>query len=336
MIDGNEATIGDVAEDGTYTMQFEVTKPLSEKLNFKMVIDTGNPAYGKMEHETKIWFTSEENPTDVEIKTESIEYETIEKEDSSLKEGETKVKQKGVKGKKEITYELTYMAGNETKRKVKEESIIKNPVNEIILIGTKTETIEDGTYDIIAKAMHATKDEQSGAAQFINEKAQIVIKDGVIQFVITVPHNDMAVISGIQVEEKEGSVKDTKEGKVYTFTLDRLKEVLNSQVQYNVPSLGMDHDVEFRFVLEGLDKLPIKIEEQDVKDNNNGKGNGNGATPTKPKFGSNDKDAQEVAASTNDGKKNPQTGDTSAIMFYTLLLIGSLIPLAVKFKRRFV
>jgi len=70
-------------------------------------------------------------------------------------------------------------------------------------------------------------------------------------------------------------------------------------------------------------------------ENNNGKENDEDPLE-KPVFGTNDEDGQEVAASTNGDPKNPQTGDTSAIMFYALLLIGSLIPLAVKFKRRFV
>src|SRR5690625_7271611 len=42
-----------------------------------------------------------------------------------------------------------------------------------------------------------------------------------------------------------------------TYKLDSLESELSAQVQYEVPSLEMNHDVSFKFVLEGLDELPI-------------------------------------------------------------------------------
>src|SRR5699024_5390357 len=118
--------------------------------------------------------------------------------------------------------------------------------------------IADGTYDITAKAMNADKDEASGAAGFINEDAQLIVKEGNVQLKIGVPENDMATIDGIQIEDKEGKTEVKNDVKYYTFNLNKLKQELSSQIQYVVPSFGIDHDVPFRFNLEGLEDLPVK------------------------------------------------------------------------------
>src|SRR5699024_3535508 len=59
-------------------------------------------------------------------------------------------------------------------------------------------------------------------------------------------------------------------------------------------------------------------------------------TPEKPEFGSNGDNGEGSNTGNGGNAQNPQTGDTSDILLYALLLIGSLIPLAVKLKRRFV
>src|SRR5699024_9834013 len=114
--------------------------------------------------------------------------------------------------------------------------------------------IEDGEYEITAKALHADKDEPSGAAGFISEEATLIVNNGEIEFTIVVPHNDMAEITGLQIEE----IEPTVDGEQWTYSLSSLKSELDAQVQYEVPALNMKHDVPFRFVLEGLDELPEK------------------------------------------------------------------------------
>lgn len=66
--------------------------------------------------------------------------------------------------------------------------------------------IKDGTYEITAKAMHADKDEASGAAGFINEGATLNIEDGNVEIVIGVPDNPMATIDWIRIEGTEAQV----------------------------------------------------------------------------------------------------------------------------------
>src|SRR5699024_4093937 len=75
-----------------------------------------------------------------------------------------------------------------------------------------------------------------------------------------------------------------------TYELTNLKSELNAQVQYEVPLFGLDHDVPFRFILEGLDDLPVKEEEAtepedddtDGVEEDNDKGNNDSEEGTEP------------------------------------------------------
>src|SRR5699024_7082208 len=74
-----------------------------------------------------------------------------------------------------------------------------------------------------------------------------------------------------------------------------IDQMLNADVQYEVPELDMKHDVSFRFSLEGLDDLPIqkKRDESEVE---------------KPEQGE-DEDVYEDSSDSEDeseGKENPE------------------------------
>ena len=67
-----------------------------------------------------------------EIEEKSIDYETVYEEDPNLEKSEERVKQAGKAGVTVITYEVKYVNGKETDRKVISEEVTKEPVNEII------------------------------------------------------------------------------------------------------------------------------------------------------------------------------------------------------------
>jgi len=69
--------------------------------------------------------------------TEEIDYKTAEKKDKNLKWRTKKVKQKGEKGQREVKYLVTYKNGKEIKRKKLSTKIVKKPVDEIVVVGTK-------------------------------------------------------------------------------------------------------------------------------------------------------------------------------------------------------
>lgn len=68
---------------------------------------------------------------------ETIAYKTETKEDASMPKGEEKVSQEGVNGERLVHYIITKQNGSETAKEVLIEKIIKEPVNEIIIKGTK-------------------------------------------------------------------------------------------------------------------------------------------------------------------------------------------------------
>ena len=72
-----------------------------------------------------------------EVVTKKITYETIEKKDDNVNFLERYVEQNGENGVKEITYRIAYHDGEEVDRKILSEEITREPVDEIIVQGTK-------------------------------------------------------------------------------------------------------------------------------------------------------------------------------------------------------
>lgn len=72
------------------------------------------------------------------VTTEEIAFQTIEQEDATLAKGHTKVVQEGVVGERTIYTEVTIVNG-EKSSKVIENIITKEPVNKVIVVGTKEE-----------------------------------------------------------------------------------------------------------------------------------------------------------------------------------------------------
>ena len=71
----------------------------------------------------------------VEVKS-VVAFSTVNKNDASLAQGTTKTVQEGVNGERTITYEVTYADGKETARTQKSDKVTKEPVDNIISVGT--------------------------------------------------------------------------------------------------------------------------------------------------------------------------------------------------------
>lgn len=74
-----------------------------------------------------------------EEKTEvqKLEFKTIEKETDTLDAGETEVHQKGKNGEKQIIKEIKYIDGEKISEEVIETKTTKEPIDEIVYVGTK-------------------------------------------------------------------------------------------------------------------------------------------------------------------------------------------------------
>lgn len=66
-----------------------------------------------------------------------VPFKTVEKKDTTLLEGEKKVLQAGVVGVKEVTFTASVLNGKEISRTVEKETVLRQPVSEIVAIGTK-------------------------------------------------------------------------------------------------------------------------------------------------------------------------------------------------------
>ena len=74
--------------------------------------------------------------------TEEIPYPSRTENNSDLAEGTRKVKQAGEKGQKKVVWDVTLVNGVEKKRDRKSQTVIKEPVEEIIEVGTKKTGVE--------------------------------------------------------------------------------------------------------------------------------------------------------------------------------------------------
>ena len=71
------------------------------------------------------------------VKHEAVDFETVEREDSSMFEGETETVRSGNDGVRDVTYRLTYRNGELFKTKVLKQDLLQSPVDAIVSVGTK-------------------------------------------------------------------------------------------------------------------------------------------------------------------------------------------------------
>lgn len=76
---------------------------------------------------------------------EKIPFKTVTKNDPTIDKGTTKTAQKGEKGEKLLTYQVTRENGKEVGRKLIKTEKAKDPIDEIILRGTKEVVYGQGT-----------------------------------------------------------------------------------------------------------------------------------------------------------------------------------------------
>ncbi len=67
----------------------------------------------------------------------TVAYTTVEEKSNTLYKGSKKIKTRGVNGQNEVTAQVEYIDGVEVSRTVLSEKVIKEPVNEVVLVGQK-------------------------------------------------------------------------------------------------------------------------------------------------------------------------------------------------------
>ena len=111
--------------------------------------------------------------------TQSIPFETVKENDATLEKGVEKEKTAGETGEKTITYKAKFKDDKEvanTRTKVKEE-VTKQPVNKIVLVGTKEKTIVPGGTGAIPSPTPDVKPKP-------REKFSVTPEDGIQNLVV--------------------------------------------------------------------------------------------------------------------------------------------------------
>lgn len=73
-------------------------------------------------------------------KNEVVEYSTVYEDTGDLNSGETQLKSEGVNGEKKVTYREKFVNGESAGKEAVSETIISEPVNEVVLSGTASQS----------------------------------------------------------------------------------------------------------------------------------------------------------------------------------------------------
>lgn len=99
--------------------------------------DIVKPALGKeLDDGDRVVFTDIRVVTK-RVKAETVDFDTIEREDSSMLEGETEVIRAGDAGSRDVTYKRTFRNGNLVATKVITAKVLDAPRDRIVAVGTK-------------------------------------------------------------------------------------------------------------------------------------------------------------------------------------------------------
>ncbi len=84
--------------------------------------------------------------TNVKVETlhvdgEVVDFGTVEQQDGSMYEGQTDVVREGETGLRDVTYRIVYRNGEVSVRKVVSQDVLREPVDEIVKVGTKSQPV---------------------------------------------------------------------------------------------------------------------------------------------------------------------------------------------------
>ena len=176
--------------------------------------------------------------TKTETKTETIAFKTIEENDNTLEVGKTSIKQTGVNGQQTITYTVTYTDGRETSRVEVSRRTTRQPVDQIVLIGTKkvdgkpviTTKTETKTETIAFTTIQENDNTLEVGKTAVKQEGQ----NGVLTITYTVTLTDGVVTNRVEVSRTTTRqpvnkivLVGTKES-VYTFGTHRPANFLGS------------------------------------------------------------------------------------------------------------
>jgi len=165
-----------------------------------------------------------ENKPELKSTIEAVPFKTVKQPDATLPKGQNKVVQKGVSGEQIIFSEVTTVDGKQSSKVIK-TSITKQPVDEVIAIGTKEEVAPT---PVVTPTTKVTPTEGEKAPTVI--KPEVVTSTEVIPFQ-TITQNDATLPKGqTKVVQKGANGKRTILTEVTTVNGKQSSTVLENTI----------------------------------------------------------------------------------------------------------
>ena len=235
---------GKLEEDGEYKLNYKFTGTPSETKTITGTIQVSNKEVAKAVD------TIEPNKSSsVDKSEEDIPFKTIEEKDPTLPLGERKVKVKGELGKKSTNKTYNMVNGKRVGDPKVDTKVTKEPVDEVVLVGTKVE--EKVTYKTIHKGDDGKvlKEENVAAekSEFEGYKYVKTESDNSDKLNVVTTHHYHKLITtykGVDengkevVLEKVDGTKDKKDFKGYIF--EKTEKLDNGDVVHHYKAKKAD------------------------------------------------------------------------------------------------
>lgn len=101
-----------------------------------------------------------------------IDFQIIKKSDPTVEKGNNRVETAGVKGSKDLTFEVTRIDGEEVSRRLISTNITQQPVNEVLVIGTKVVIYGSGVASI-----WKSSGDMVAACNFVSRGTKITVRN---------------------------------------------------------------------------------------------------------------------------------------------------------------
>src|SRR5690625_553293 len=209
----------------------------------------------------------------------------------------------------------------------------------------------DGEYELPFEVWQADKDEISVADGYLEKPATLTIKDGKYTVEATLKNSSwwqyFKVASGDEfIDVTEVSKNEEEDTVVVQFEVDDIDEILDAKVHIivtGIPGFEYDNKYDIRF---NFDPSEIPLENCLPGKNGTNDDENIGKQVVDKKDDGNkdvddldfdrDADGSLTKSDNQQGKGdniNPKTADTSKVILFVLLLVGSMVPLVIKFRK---
>ncbi|MFS9355039.1 G5 domain-containing protein, partial [Streptococcus oralis subsp. tigurinus] len=182
--------------------------------------------------------------------TEEIPYPSRTENNADLAEGTRKVKQAGEKGQKKVVWDVTLVNGVEKKRDRKSQTVIKEPVEEIIEVGTKKTAVE--TKETVTVEEKVAFKEETKVDPAL-DKGQTRVEEG--EEGIDEVTYEVTKVDGVEKSRKEVSRKTKKAAKNKVTYTGSKAVVTTKEVTKTEEVAFQTREVENALLAEGVRRV---------------------------------------------------------------------------------